>query len=326
MGRPLDAHELHHALSGRWPDILAALGIDRDRLRNKHGPCAIPGCQGQRSFRFDDKDGRGTWICTHCGAGDGFKLLQLAFGWDFPRACREVAQAAGLQGAVTPTTTYQRREPSLAGESSTAATPTARVKALRRSTAPITDVADVVTYLDSRKLWPLPAGCTLRAHAAAPYYDGPELLGKYPALVADLTDIEDELVTCHVTWLPGGRKLQGHAPRKMLSETTGRRGRAVRLMPLSGDVLGVGEGLESCLAAHLLHRDIPVWSCLTTALLSKFIPPPGIHHVVIFADRDVPGMEAAWKLRDELDGQCNVELCLPPAPAKDWAEVLEARS
>ena len=92
-----------------------------------------------------------------------------------------------------------------------------------------------------------------------------------------------------------------------------------------GDVLGVGEGIETCLAASALHDGLTVWSALNTALLAKFVPAREVRHVVIFADRDVAGLEAAWRLRDELDGRCTVELRTPPAPAKDWADVLETQ-
>jgi putative DNA primase/helicase len=61
----------------RWPDTLAAFGINRDLLTPKHGPC--PGCGGTDRFRFDNENGRGTWICGQGGgdeiAGDGFALL-----------------------------------------------------------------------------------------------------------------------------------------------------------------------------------------------------------------------------------------------------------
>lgn len=55
-----------------WEEILLQLGIDLPGL-NKHGPC--PCCGGKDRFRFDDKDGRGTWFCNHCGNGDGLDLI-----------------------------------------------------------------------------------------------------------------------------------------------------------------------------------------------------------------------------------------------------------
>lgn len=56
----------------RWEEILLQLGIDLPGL-NKHGPC--PCCGGKDRFRFDDKDGRGTWFCNQCGNGDGLDLI-----------------------------------------------------------------------------------------------------------------------------------------------------------------------------------------------------------------------------------------------------------
>ena len=89
---PLNRRTADEAI-GRWAGILQTLGIDAQHLRNKHGPCPV--CQGKDRFRFDDKEGRGTWYCSHCGSGDGFKLLQLLHGWPFSHAAKEV-DGAGL--------------------------------------------------------------------------------------------------------------------------------------------------------------------------------------------------------------------------------------
>ena len=47
---------------------------------------------------------------------------------------------------------------------------------LRTATAPDL-VPDVVAYLDSRRLWPLPSGCVLRAHAGVEYWEDGNLIG-----------------------------------------------------------------------------------------------------------------------------------------------------
>ena len=69
-----DAHRKH---DGNWRAVLSALGIPAKLLDGRHHPC--PGCGGKDRFRFDDKDGRGTWICGQGGgkplAGDAFELL-----------------------------------------------------------------------------------------------------------------------------------------------------------------------------------------------------------------------------------------------------------
>ena len=192
---------------------------------------------------------------------------------------------------------------------------------LRRTSSAPDSVKDVVSYLASRRLWPLPDGCTLRAHAGAEYWSERKCIGRYPALLADVVDVDDELVTLHTTYLHAGAKLVDHPAKKLLSPMVGRRGCAVRLLPLDGDTLGVAEGLESALAAIVLHG-VPVWSALNTSLLAKWIPPPGVKRVVIYSNRDVPGLQAAWQLRDALSGKCDVELKLPPAPLGDFADCL----
>lgn len=83
---------------GRWPEILTHLGIPAEALRDQHGPC--PGCGGVDRFRFDDRDGDGTFFCSGGGndpvAGDGFKLLEHFHGWRPIEALRAVAGALGL--------------------------------------------------------------------------------------------------------------------------------------------------------------------------------------------------------------------------------------
>lgn len=89
----MSASEVREAARGHWPAILVGLGIPAEALTGKHGPC--PGCGGRDRFRFDDREGRGTWICGGGGetrSGDGFALLEHVHGWDFPRALAEVAR------------------------------------------------------------------------------------------------------------------------------------------------------------------------------------------------------------------------------------------
>ena len=75
-GRP-NFETLKPNANGRWKEILSALGVEPATLKNQHGPG--PGCGGKDRFRFDNRDGDGTFICSQGGlgekAGDGFELL-----------------------------------------------------------------------------------------------------------------------------------------------------------------------------------------------------------------------------------------------------------
>ncbi len=206
--------------------------------------------------------------------------------------------------------------------------PPARVRGLLRTACAVDLVPDAVAYLTSRHLWPLPAGCALRAHAAAEYWhsgeDGtPRLVGRFPALVAAVYDAAGALVTAHVTYLQAGRKLATHTPRKLLSPLAGRAGCAFRMLPAAGGTLGLAEGIETALAAHRRHGG-PVWATLTAGLLAAFVLPPGIERLIIYADADPAGLKAAWSLRDRVRA-IEMELRTPPPGCKDWADALALR-
>ncbi|MCX0422561.1 toprim domain-containing protein [Aeromonas veronii] len=85
------------AAVGQWPGLLASLGIVVPP-RNKHGPC--PACGGNNPFRFDDKKGRGTFICNRCGAGDGLDLVRRVTGKPPKDAAELVAGVLGLSHVV----------------------------------------------------------------------------------------------------------------------------------------------------------------------------------------------------------------------------------
>ncbi len=311
------ANEIHDSLGSAWPQILAQLGVPETALRNKHGPC--PACGGKDRYRFDNKRGRGDYICSQCGAGDGFKLLERAHGWSFVEARRQVMAAAGLGGDRHNVAAASR--PLAAREESTViAAPTDRVLRLRRDRCAIESSDDAMVYLASRGLWPLPHSCSLKAHATVEYWHEGQRVDRYPALVADVVDLGGELVTCHVTYLKHGRKLAEFEPRKILTTMTGRHGCAVRLMP-AAPTLGIAEGIETALSAALLDN-VPVWASLNTSLLAKFEPPPGVTTLRVYGDHDAPGLLAALKLVERLQGRIRVEFRIPAAPAKDWNDVL----
>jgi putative DNA primase/helicase len=313
------AEEIAERIGSGWPNVLAQLGVPEAALRNKHGPC--PACGGKDRFRFDNRRHRGDFFCNHCGAGSGFDLLMRMYGWDFSTARDQVVRAAGLSdsGPVKP----EAAAPIQAAQE--LAYPTGRVLRLLVESCAVADCPDAVEYLAHRHLWPLPPNCTLRAHPCVEYFEEGRRMGRYSALIAKLTDIEGETASIHVTFLENSRKLLNHEPRKILSPLTGRIGCAVRLQQPQGEALGVAEGLETALAAARLHN-VPTWAALNTSLLAKFDPPAQVKRLIVFADRDVPGLEAAARLMEKLQGKVALEIKTPPPPVKDWADVLATRS
>ncbi|HBT3066404.1 TPA: DNA primase [Klebsiella aerogenes] len=83
---------------GHWPNILPALGVKV--IKNRHQACPV--CGGSDRFRFDDKEGRGTWFCNQCGAGDGLKLVEKVFGVTASEAAQKVDAVTGNLPPVAP--------------------------------------------------------------------------------------------------------------------------------------------------------------------------------------------------------------------------------
>ncbi len=83
---------------GHWPRILPALGVKV--IKNRHQACPV--CGGSDRFRFDDKEGRGTWFCNQCGAGDGLKLVEKVFGVSASEAAGKVNTVTGNLSPVAP--------------------------------------------------------------------------------------------------------------------------------------------------------------------------------------------------------------------------------
>lgn len=94
--------DINESAKGHWPSILGALaGLTGKQLEDKHGPCPL--CGGTDRYRFDDKDGNGSWFCNKCGgktqsggAGSGMDMLMRKNNWDFKRAASKVERHLGI--------------------------------------------------------------------------------------------------------------------------------------------------------------------------------------------------------------------------------------
>ncbi|HKN05886.1 MAG TPA: primase-helicase zinc-binding domain-containing protein [Buttiauxella sp.] len=102
--------EVTHAAAGQWPSVLAGLNIDVPDSPRRHSSCPV--CGGKDRFRFDD-NGRGSFICNQCGAGDGLDLIQKVNHCNTTEASRMVAGVLGIDYWATdndPKAASQRRE------------------------------------------------------------------------------------------------------------------------------------------------------------------------------------------------------------------------
>lgn len=287
---------------GRWPGILQALGVDPRYLCDKHGPCPV--CEGKDRYRFDDKAGRGTWFCSHCGAGDGFGLLQRVFGWSFSQAAKEVDQ---IVGAVQ------------AGPIMAARTEESKVKALVavwKASRAVTKDDPVWLYLNRRVgIDMVPAD--IRFHPGMKHSEG----GVHPVMLAMMRYPDGALASIHRTYLTADGHKAPVVDVKKFMQGKSLPTASVRLGAV-GRHIGIGEGIETALAASRRFA-VPVWAASNAVLLETWIPPTGVEKVLIAGDNDssFTGQSAAFALARRLvrEGYA-VEVRIPSAADRDWAD------
>lgn len=90
--------QIQTSMIGQWHGVLEGAGVTLPQGR-KHGPC--PMCGGKDRFRFDDRDGRGTWICNQCGAGDGLTLFARSSCLSVKEAIPLLASMCGLSRSMS---------------------------------------------------------------------------------------------------------------------------------------------------------------------------------------------------------------------------------
>lgn len=242
----MQRRNVHEVAADRWPGILLALDIlDEKQLSGRHCPC--PMCGGKDRFRFDD-NGRGTWFCSHCGAGNGVDLVMQVRDCDFRTAAREIEQAAGVVQPVSGKIQQSEAE---------------KISKLCRAWAnakPLQEGDEAMRYLAGRGLVLETVPDCLRLHPALPYFDDGTELGRFPALLARVVAPDGSGVTLHRTYLQDGCKAPVPSPKKLMPGKA-MSGSAIRLAE-AGEWLGVAEGIETALAASQLFG-CPVWSVVS---------------------------------------------------------------
>lgn len=291
---------------GRWAGILAAIGVPVAALTSKHGPC--PMCGGKDRFRFDNKDGKGTFYCSQCKAGDGVQFVMKFLGLDFKAAAVEIEKHIGAAPIAT-----KKKKDLTPGEKRAA------LDRLWRSSVEISNDDPVARFLALRGLGDRYPDA-LRYSARTKFSDD----GSFrPAMLAALVDVDGNPINIHRTFLTlDGRKAEVGEPRRMMPGAF-PDGAAIRLAP-HGHILGIAEGIETALAATILFG-VPCWSAVNSTGLEKWVSPAGVSEVVIFGDNDPKfgGQAAAFTLAHRLAVKgLVVRVQIPTAVGADWNDIL----
>lgn len=171
------------------------------------------------------------------------------------------------------------------------------------------------TYLRERgitasldQLW------SLRFHPACYYRETDEREPKtWPALLAAITDPTGTVMAVHRVWLDrdGRSKAPVADPRRSLGSQLGG---GVRL-GLIGEVLAVGEGIETMLSLRTALPAMPVLAGLSANHLAGLELPEGLRRVYVARDNDPEGRRADARLRVRQRGRTIEFRTLLPAYA-----------
>ena len=143
----------------------------------------------------------------------------------------------------------------------------------------------VETYLAGRGL-SLQLPPSLRFHRGLKHPSG----GSWPCMVAIVEQGNDGIpLAIHRSFLTRNGSKAPVDPTKMMLGPC--RGGAVRLGEPS-EILMVGEGIETCLAA-MQSTGHPAWAALSTSGLRTLGLPEAVREVIVLADGDEPGEAAA---------------------------------
>lgn len=198
-----------------------------------------------------------------------------------------------------------------------------RNTALWTASVPAGDV--VRSYLAARGLaqWAIPP--CIRQHPSLAYWHADEmgelhLLGRYPAMLAPIV-AGDKLLAIHRTYLDDGCKAKVPTPKKLTAASGPLIGACIPLALPRGGALGIAEGIETAVAASL-GSGLPVVAAYCANALAGYRFQRGIERLVIFADNDPAGQQAATTLGQRaLKAGITSKTLTPSKPGSDWADV-----
>ena len=284
------AQTLTQALQGRW--------------YGSYGLCFCPAHENSKTPALSLSDGTDGRLLARCHAGCSFTSILNAF--------RALGLIAGAGGYRPPDSVFDAQRKA---EARAVAEKKARqARAVWHEALPIQGTI-AERYLRARGITcALPE--TLRFHPACWH----PTAKKMPAMVALVEGAG--LPAVHRTYLraDGSGKADVTPAKAMLGQT---RGCAVNFFKLFRPLV-VAEGIETALslASGLLGHPAQIWAALSTSGVAGVSLPEVPGDLIVAADGDVPGQEAAYKLACRaVSLGWNVSTLTAP-DGRDWNDIL----
>lgn len=198
-----------------------------------------------------------------------------------------------------------------------------RIRRLWAECVPLQPGDPVTLYLKRRGfggVWPLPQA--LRLHPRLAFWRDGAVIGTFPAMVAPLALPDGRTVALHRTYLAqDGRKADVPEVRKLTGAAGLLQGACIPLHKPAAGRIGIAEGIETALGAWLASG-VPTVAAYSAGNLAAWQWPPGVQRLVIFADHDKAGREAADALLlRAVRARLRAEVLAPSDPGADWCDV-----
>jgi hypothetical protein len=161
------------------------------------------------------------------------------------------------------------------------------------------ECSPVSAYLAARGIGVSNCGASLRFHPRCYYRasidDAPDVRSAWPAMIAAVTDEEDDIVGVHRTWLdPAVGKAPVASPRRAMGHLLGHGVRFGR----SGAVMAAGEGIETILSLREALPSLPMIAGLSAAHLAAIRFPKPLRRLYVACDNDPAGAAALKTLAE----------------------------
>lgn len=278
-----------------WEKLLIADGFDPDLFTKRHQDCPL--CGSVKGFRAGYIGGdKWRWVCKECTSSkyeSAYEFMCRYYGYQAPSQLfkhiyeKTLANESGIKKALA---APRHKEENTAESIEKSLRTTSFLWSKSRS---VQEGDAVWKYLNRRipGIQQIPDDIH---YATAQYWEMDESgkshhRGDYDAMVVRGFSPCGQLVQMHTTYLtPEGAKA-GVSNVKKIRPGCGFSSFAFRIGVPKNGVLGLCEGIETAIAASLLHG-VPVWPCHSASVLENFQVPAdmvdAVKRIIIFADND----------------------------------------
>ena len=229
----------------------------------------------------------GKW--TDAASGEHGDLLDIIAASCVHSAMRETLAEARRFLSLPLPTSFGTRSPRARK------TPAGTPVTARRLWAAAKPVGETVVAADlaARGIGVAGSGAWLRYHPRCYYQasrdDAPGVRSAWPAMIAAVTDDQDDIVGVHRTWLdPAGGKAPVACPRRAMGHLLGHGVRFGR----SDATMAAGEGIETMLSLREALPSLPMIAGLSAAHLAAIRFPQPLRRLYVACDKDPAGAGA----------------------------------